>query len=90
MVHEENSPTNSIKERATGAIAISPNPSLHGPYKCMLLRSGAIVNRRSFTKLPITLDVIERVEELAGDNDQHFILRYGNNIFFDRRPTNDS
>jgi hypothetical protein len=50
LVHEENSPTNTMKERATEAVAIGPCPSLHGHFRFMVLSTGRIVVRRSFTR----------------------------------------
>ena len=52
----------------------------------MLLESGAIVVRRNFTQLPIPREAIDRVEELAGENDAHVTFRYGNTIYSTADP----
>ena len=42
LVHEEHLPRNSMRERATGAIAIGPTANLQGSYRFLSLKSGLI------------------------------------------------
>jgi hypothetical protein len=86
LVHEENSPTNTMKERASEAIAIGPCPSLHGHFRFMVLSTGRIVVRRSFTRLTITERVRQRVHELAGENDKHVEFTYKGTTFSTEDP----
>jgi hypothetical protein len=54
-----------MESRTTGAISLGGTGNIQGTYKFLSLRSGEIVVRRAWTKLPVPRDVIERVEELA-------------------------
>ena len=73
QVHDEPHPTNNTdKERTTGAIALEHNGNLQGGYKFLSLTTGRVLDRRNFTILPVTNDVIRRVHELAGKAHNHF------------------
>ena len=76
LVHEEILPTNSMKERATGAIAIGPTANLQGAYRFMSLKTGHIITRREWTVMPVPPEAIERVESMAGDEDMEVVFTY--------------
>ena len=65
QVHEENNPTNSMHPRATGAIALGSTYNLQTGYKFMSLNTGKLIHRRNFTIIPISQDVINRVNEFG-------------------------
>ena len=65
---EEPDPTNSMEERATRAICLGSAGSSQGSCRFMSLTAGEVLNRRTWTKIPVTNDVIRRVEELAGED----------------------
>ena len=77
LVHEKHVPRNLMRERATGAIAIGPTPSLQGTYHFISLKSGRIITRREWTVIPILPEA--KVEEMTGEGDV--------NITFDYRGT---
>ena len=81
QVHEEPAPTNTIDEfRTTGAIALERTSNLQGGYYFLSLNTGRVLNRRKWTVLPMSNDVITRVNELADKEDHDFIFwdRHGN------------
>ena len=91
QVHDEPEPTNSMIPRTSGAICLGPNNTLQGGYKFLNLNTGRMVTRRSFTELPITNDVINRVEALAEEDSEPIIKfsdKYGN-IYSDATPDID-
>jgi hypothetical protein len=65
QVHDDQSITNMMESRTTGAISLGGTGNIQGTYKFLSLRSGEIVVRRAWTELPVPRDVIERIEELA-------------------------
>ena len=78
---EEPDPTNSMEEQATGAICLGSAGNSQGSYRFMSLTTGKVLNRRTWTKIPVANDVIRRVEELAGEDapeDSIFGNRCGN------------
>jgi hypothetical protein len=81
QVHEEPNPTNDTeKYRTTGAIALEANDNLQGGYKFLSLTTGRVIDRRNFTILPITTDVINRVNELAANEGEFVFGDRNNNI----------
>ena len=62
QVHEGT--TNSQLPRSVGAIALRPKNS-RGSYYFMSLRTGKLMHSNNYTVLPITSEVIHRVESLA-------------------------
>jgi len=60
----------SNKSRYIRAIALYPSPSGHGSWYFMSLLSGKRIHRNSWVKLPATEDVIQRVNELAKEQNQ--------------------
>ena len=65
-VHEEPSPSNTSESRTTGYIALDPNGNLQGGYFFLSLKPGNKLNRRNWTELPVTPEVIKLVEEMGG------------------------
>ena len=91
QVHEENSPTNSMEPRATGAIALGSTYTLQGGYKFLSLNTGRIIHRRSFTRIPLTQDVKARVEQMARHQGRPSRLGFQNRLGTDLEDqVNDS
>ena len=67
LVHEENIPTNTMEERASGAIAIGPTTDMQGSYRFLSLKTGHIITRRSWNDTPVTPEAVAKVEEMAGE-----------------------
>ena len=65
QVHEEKQPTNSLKPRTTGALALGSTYNLQKGYKFYSLNSGKLIYRRSFMQIPLSDDVKNCVEELG-------------------------
>ena len=61
---------NTNKSRHIGAIALFPSPSGHGSRYFMSLLAGKRIHRNSWTVLPATEDVIQRVNQLAREQGQ--------------------
>ena len=62
---------NNMKSRTIGAIVLGPN-NITGTYNFMSLESGAMVSGRVVAQLPITDDVIARVEEFGINQKQPY------------------
>eukprot|EP00957_Ditylum_brightwellii_P079401 6037508-Ditylum_brightwellii.AAC.1 len=58
-----------MKSRTLGAIALGPTGNLQSGYKFLNLRTGQIIERREFDKIPMPDYIIKRAKELA-DNDR--------------------
>ena len=71
--------TNNMKHRTIGAIVLGPN-NIRGRYNFMSLETGSKVNGRVVSVLPLTDEVISRVEELGIQQHQPYreskMLRY--------------
>ena len=67
-VHEENTPTNSMKLRGIPAICLGPTGNIQGTYSFLNLATGLVIKRRRFTELPAPDSVIKRVATLAQKN----------------------
>jgi len=65
QVHEHEEPRNSMAERTLGAICLGPLDNAQGGYKFMSLRTGALIKRYSWTAIPMTQEVIDRVIHLG-------------------------
>ena len=65
QVHEEDTPRNSMLPRTIGAICLGPTGNIQGGYKFMSLSTGRLIVRRSFTIIPLTADVIQRVNDMG-------------------------
>ena len=77
LVHEDNLHTNTMEPRALRAVAIGGANNMQGSHRFLMLGTGSIVTRRSWTPMELTDDVIARVHELAGtEEDQHMEIDY--------------
>ena len=61
QVHEEEKPRNSMKKRTLGAICLGPMDNAQGGYRFMSLRTGKKIKRYSWTPIPMTQEVIDKV-----------------------------
>ena len=59
---------NTMQERTTGSIYLRPTGNSQGAYFFMILTTVRILNRKSFTPLPLPQDVINGVYRLARRN----------------------
>ena len=73
QVFEERCRTSTTEPRTIGAIALNPTGNAQGSYYFMSLATGARISRHQWTEVPITQDVINRVEELAAEQEQPII-----------------
>ncbi len=73
IVYADDDVTNTTASRGIGAIALSSTPYENGYYKFMNLNTGKLLNKKQFTVLPITDQVIKRVEALAKQQGQGLI-----------------
>ena len=92
LVHDDKMSTNTMAPRATRAIAIGPDSNLQGSYKFYLLDTGAVVTRRSWDEMVVTAEVIQKVEEMAKEEDDMEVEfeYHGTIIRDDDTPNNDS
>ena len=65
QVFEDNDPTNTVKARTTGAIALTPTGNAQGGYYFMSLTTGRKLSRQQWHELPMPDGVIEAVERMA-------------------------
>ena len=63
QTHEDRN--NSMAPRTTGAISLRPTGNSQGRYYFYSLNMGKHLNRYSWTELPMPVDVITQIEELA-------------------------
>ena len=79
QLHTTENFTNGMKSRTIGAIVMGPR-NITGQYNFMSLETGSGINGRVVARLPITTNVIERVENLGKDQKQPYkitnMLRY--------------
>ena len=77
QLFEDNTPSNTLKSRALGAIALSPIGNAQGDYFFMSLATGKKLSRHSWTVLPMTDTAIARVEAIALHQQQPLIQASG-------------
>jgi hypothetical protein len=77
QLFEDNTPSNTLKSRAVGAIALSPTGNAQGDYFFMSLASGKRLSRHSWTVLPMTDAAIARVEAIALHQQQPLLQESG-------------
>ena len=75
--------TNMMKTRTIGAIILGPG-NIRGKYNLMSLATGMQINGRVVATLPITDEVMERVEALGQDQKQRF--RVSKMLQYEWRP----
>ena len=76
QVHKDKDRKNRVQvDRTTGAIALQHSGNKQGGYRFLNLNTGRVIVRQHFTVVPITQEVIRRVEQLASrDNKFRQIL----------------
>jgi hypothetical protein len=77
QVFEDNTPSNTLRSRSLGAIALSPTGNTQGDYYFMSLATGEKLSRHSWTVLPLTDAAIARVEAIALHQQQPLIQSSG-------------
>jgi hypothetical protein len=77
--HEERSQTNTLYERAQGAICLDPTSNFQGSYKCLCLNTGRKITRKQFREVPMPEHVIKGVYAIAERDKQ-----LGDMVFTDR------
>jgi hypothetical protein len=60
LVFEDNDPTNMVRTRATGAIALTPTGNAQGGYYFMSLTTGRRLSRQQWDELPTPDGVINK------------------------------
>jgi hypothetical protein len=65
--------TNTNEARTVGAIALYPSGNLQGSWYFMSLLTGKVLHRYHWKSLPMSADVIARVEELASQEGQPIV-----------------
>ena len=84
QIHEEHG--NSMMSRTNGAIALVPSGNSQGSYFFLSLVLGRSVNRGQWTELPITEDVIQRVNNMGRQCQEGYDIMFG---LCDGTPIND-
>ncbi|KAI2490511.1 Reverse transcriptase (RNA-dependent DNA polymerase) [Fragilaria crotonensis] len=77
QLFDNHEPSNTIRARTLGAIALTPTGNAQGDYFFLSLASGFRVARHRWTALPMTDTAIARVEALAKLEDQPLIQETG-------------
>ncbi|KAI2510045.1 Reverse transcriptase (RNA-dependent DNA polymerase) [Fragilaria crotonensis] len=77
QLFEDNTPSNTLKSRSVGAIALSPTGNAQGDYFFMSLATGKKLSRASWTALPMTDAAIARVEAIALHQNQPLLQSSG-------------
>ena len=64
VVHQSD-PTNTPKPRTIGAIYLGPTDNIQGGHKVMNLATGKVITRHHATDIPITKDVVDRINQIS-------------------------
>jgi hypothetical protein len=67
QVHDDQSITNTMESRTTGAIILGTTGNIQGTHRFLSLRTGEIIVRRTWNELPVPRDVIDRLDELTAN-----------------------
>ena len=73
QVFEANEPTNTVKARTTGAIALTPTGNAQGGFYFLSLATGRKLSRQQWDPLPMPDGVIATVEHMAHDEEQPLV-----------------
>jgi hypothetical protein len=73
QVFESNEPTNTVKARTTGAIALTPTGNTQGGYNFLSLATGRKLSRQQWDMLPMPDRVIAAVELMAAAENQPLV-----------------
>jgi hypothetical protein len=63
QVHEDDTVTNNMKPRTIGAFALDQDTSVQGSYRFYSLSTGKVIKRKSWTIIPIPLEIIALINE---------------------------
>ena len=77
QVFEGNSPSNTLRARSLGALALTPTGNAQGDYFFLSLATGSRLSRHQWTELPMTDTAIARAEALAQHENQPLIQTSG-------------
>jgi hypothetical protein len=80
LVFEDNDPTNTMKTRATGAIALTPTGNAQGGHYFMSLTTGKRLSRQQWDEISMPDGVIAAVEAMAEAQEQP-LLNNGGPVF---------
>ena len=69
-VYAEPNQTNTMESRTRSCICLGPTGNFQGTYKFLDLETGRVIKRRSFTELPVTDSIKQRVEYWADRDKQ--------------------
>ena len=69
QVSQDNLPMNTPKPRTIGAIYLSPTDNIQGGHKVFNLATAKVITQAHATEIPITNDVVQRIEFLAKKDD---------------------
>ena len=82
---------NSMRPRTTAAIALRPMGNLQGGFHFLSLRTGRVITAREWTNLPMSDDVVNRVNEMgkggSREDDVQFRRRKDTVIFNNKTKT---
>jgi len=67
QVHDDTSISNTMDSRMTGAINLGPTGNIQGTHKFVSLRAGEIIVCRRWTELPVPMEVIDKLDDMATD-----------------------
>jgi hypothetical protein len=73
LVYEDNNPTNTMRTRCTGAIALNATGNNQGGYYFMSLVTGRRLSRQQWDELPMPNGVIKTVEGMAEEENQPLV-----------------
>jgi hypothetical protein len=73
QVFESDKPTNTVKARRTGAIALTPTGNAQGGYNFLSLATGRKLSRQQWDMLPMPDGVIAAVELMAATENQPLV-----------------
>jgi hypothetical protein len=65
LVHDDLEVTNTVQSRITGAINLGVTGNIQGTHRFFNLNTGEIIVRRKWTKLPISNEVINRLQDMT-------------------------
>ena len=65
QTHEENEPTNNVKDGSLGAMCLGPLDDSRGGHKFVNLKTGKMTERRQWTSIHMTQEVMDRVVHIG-------------------------
>jgi hypothetical protein len=76
--------SNTLRSSTTGAISLGHTGNKQGDYYFLSLITGRRLSRHQWTPVPVTEAAIARVEQLAAQENQHWVQSSG--LIFEWRP----